>query len=103
MPTKGTAMRKITQLLRLHFEAELTNRQIARSLNLSVGVVNKYINRALKCSLSWPLPAGMDEQKLSKLLQPSSTKEPAKTKGNIDFSRIHQELKIHRVTYYNKY
>ena len=33
-------MRKLTQIIRLHFDAKLSTRPIAKSLGLSVGVVN---------------------------------------------------------------
>ena len=42
MPAQGVSMHKIKELLRLHFEAKLSQHQIAASLRLSVGVVNKY-------------------------------------------------------------
>ena len=71
MTAKGTSMRKITQILRLHFESELSTRQIAASLNVSVGVVSKYINRALNSNISWPLPNDMDEKTLLARLKPS--------------------------------
>ena len=64
MSAKGTSMRKITQILRLHFELKLSTRQIAASLKVSVGVVSKYINRALNSNVSWPLPNDMDEKTL---------------------------------------
>ena len=101
MPTKGTSMRKLTQILRLHFEANLTNRQIARSLNLSPSVVNKYVNKAKGCGLSWPLADDMDEQKLSSILLPAQGSNKSKiAKGSLDFTKIHQELKIKGVTLY---
>ena len=65
MPAKGTTMRKITQIIRLHFEAKLSTRQIADSLKVSVGVVSKYVNRALDSNISWPLPNDMDEKNIA--------------------------------------
>ncbi len=47
MSVKGTSMRKLLQILRLYFESKLSQRKIAKSLSLSVGVVSKYDNRAL--------------------------------------------------------
>jgi DNA-binding transcriptional regulator LsrR (DeoR family) len=52
MLAKGTSMRKITQIIRLHFESKLSTRQIAASLNVSVGVVSKYVNLALNSNVS---------------------------------------------------
>jgi len=71
MLVRGISMRKLTELLRLHFDIKLSTRQIARSLSLSVGVISKYIKRAQGHSLSWPLPDAMDEHRLAALLKPS--------------------------------
>ena len=46
MPVTPIPMRKIHDLLRLHFEARLSQRQIAAATKLSIGVINKYIAAA---------------------------------------------------------
>ena len=56
MPTLGVSMRKIRTILRLHHESKLSQRQISRSVQLSIGAVNKYLARAVAAGLSWPLP-----------------------------------------------
>lgn len=93
-------MRKLIPMLRLYFEAKLSTREIARSLKLSLGVVSKYLSKAKTCHLDWPLPDGMDEQKLAALLQlPTSVGCPASSaKEQIDFAKLHQELKVKGVT-----
>ena len=99
MSAKGTSMRKLIQVLRLHFESKLSRRQIAKSLSLSVGVVIKYLNRALEKNLSWPLPEGMNEPALIELLKPKTVQlNPSKAIDTIDFSKIHQELSGKGVT-----
>lgn len=86
-------MRKLTQIIRLHFDSKLSTRPIAKSLGLSVGVVNKYINRALSNNLSWPLPKGMDEQALNALLRKDSGQpNQSLSATSIDFIKVHQEL-----------
>ena len=45
-------MRKIKDVLRLKFEADLSCRQIAVSLKLSVGVISKYTKAAEEAGLS---------------------------------------------------
>ena len=57
MPNPGLAMLAIKELLRLRYEAQLSQRQIAQSLQLSVGVVSKYLRRARTQQITWPLPA----------------------------------------------
>jgi transposase len=96
MPAKEVSMHKIKDILRLHFEAQLSQHQIAASLQLSSGVVNKYLALFRAANISWPLPKEMDETKLRSLLRPHTKKvsryhEP-------DYASIHQELKRKEVT-----
>jgi len=89
-------MRKITEVLRLKFEAKLSHDQIARAVALSKGGVGKYVSLAKAQGLSWPLPEGMDEAALEARLYPprqASTRfiEP-------DHRKIHTELKRKGVT-----
>ena len=70
MPAVGVSMHKIKDILRLHFEAKLSQHQIAASLQLSSGVVNKYLSLAKIAQISWPLSTEMDEEKLRALLRP---------------------------------
>ena len=52
MPGKRSPMRKITEVLRLKFEADLSHDQIARVVGLSKGVVGKYVGLAKAQGLS---------------------------------------------------
>jgi transposase len=98
MPNKGVTMRKIKTVLRLYYEAKLSQRQIAKSLQLSVGVVNKYLQRAIKCNLSWPLPAEYDDEvRLAGLISIVSNKAVLQNAA-FDFKEIHQEMKRKSVT-----
>jgi hypothetical protein len=63
-------MRKIRDVLRLKFETGLSERAIARSLSLSNGAVNSYLQRARVAGLGWPLPDNLDDETLEKLLFP---------------------------------
>ena len=56
MAFKRLSMRKIHHVLRLFFEAGLSIRAIARSLQASPSTVGDYIRRAHTAGLSWPLP-----------------------------------------------
>ena len=95
-------MRKIKTLLRLHFECNLSQHKIAKSLSLSVGVVNKYPQKAKNLNLSWPLPQQLDDEKLLNSYltshKPQQNLETQKTSQQIDFVLIHQELKRKGVT-----
>ncbi len=66
-------MRKIKEVLRLKYEANLSSRQIAASLKLSVGVISKYTQAAEVAGVSWPLPDGLDDATLEERLFPLAT------------------------------
>ena len=61
MPAKGSAMRKIKEILRLKFEAKFSHERIAAATGASKGVVSNYVQRAAQKGLSWPLPDDLDE------------------------------------------
>ena len=65
-------MRKIKEVLRLKHEAKLSNRAIARSCNICHKTVKRYLKRAKKAGLSWPLPEGMDDEALERMLFPEA-------------------------------
>ena len=62
MSAKEVSMNKLKIILRLHHESKLSQHQIAKSLSLSVGVVNKYLQRAKAAKLSWPLPTELEDE-----------------------------------------
>ncbi len=54
MPTQRLSMRRIREVLRLRHQG-LTERVIARMLDVSSGVVHSYVRRARLAGLNWPL------------------------------------------------
>lgn len=96
MSAKGISMHKIKDILRLHFEAQLSQHQTAASLQISSGVVNKYLALFRSANLLWPLPEEIDEIKLRALLRPQITK--VSNYHEPDYASIHQELKRKGVT-----
>ena len=77
-------MFQLKEILRLYYELELSQHDIAKSLNISSGSVNAYINKFINAGHHWPVS---DE-----ILQ-SITKATAST---LDFSLVHTELKSHK-------
>ena len=65
---KGLSMRKVREVLRLHYAAGLSTRAIAQSLKVSPATVGKYIRRAEVQGLSWPLPEPLDDAALERRL-----------------------------------
>lgn len=90
-------MRLVTEVLRLKHAANLSHRQIARSLRIGIGTVTNYLAAAERAGLSWPLPAEMDEATLAETLWPPSPATESKFVPP-DFSYIHEQLKHKGVT-----
>lgn len=65
-------MRKIRDVLRLRLAAGLSIRQIKDSTKISVGAIQKLLNKAEELDLSWPLPAEMDDNQLARLFYPDT-------------------------------
>jgi transposase len=90
-------MRKIEEVLRLRAQGFSTRRM---SLATGVGktTIIEYLRRAGTAGVSWPLPAGLDEAALERLLFPP----PASAKGRRipepDWAAVHRELKRPGVT-----
>jgi len=89
-------MRKLTDILRLKHQGGLSHAKIAAALGLSKGVVGKYVSLANAKGIAWPLPEGLDEAALERLLFASPAK--AGRFAEPDFHEIHQELKRKGVT-----
>lgn len=86
-------MQKIRQVLRLRYEAQLSARQIARSLNVSKQAVADYLVRAEAAGLRWPLPAELDDAQLEAMLFPATPPVPHVTrKPKPNWVEIHEAL-----------
>ena len=78
MPMPRTAMNKIREIIRLHAECNLTQRAIARTLNISRPVVKKYIESLTSAGLDYQTICAMDDDtllsKLEDLIKAPSTR-----------------------------
>ena len=90
-PKKVTVLR-LKDILRLHHEARLSHRQIARSLGLSIGVISKYLTRARLAGIDWPLPPDTDESQLLAILQPKRNGVATQGLAEPDFAELSLEL-----------
>jgi hypothetical protein len=95
VPGKRSTVRQIREILRLHHEAQLGERQIAAICLVGKGTVQRFLQRAAAAGLGWPLPEGLDDTQLEKLLFPP-VPAPAGTRPQPDFTKVHQELKSNR-------
>lgn len=91
-------MRKIREVLRLHYEQGRTNREIGRSLKISPGTVSNYLTRTKAAKVSWPLSDEWTEDKLYTTLFPQTSQANKKQGPLPDMGKIHQELKRKGVT-----
>ena len=70
MPAHRLSMHKIRDVLRMHFQLQLSHRQIARALSLSRAGVRVTIERAKAAGLTWPLPGTKTDAELELRLYP---------------------------------
>lgn len=96
MPMERLSMRKIKEVLRLKYECQLSNVKIASSCQISREAVRKYLLRANKAQLNWPLPLDLDDEAIERLLFPSEFIDKKKPQPN--WSDVHNELKKKGVT-----
>ena len=89
-------MRKTKEILRLAQESGLSNRQIARSLQISPSTVGQCLKRAETAGLAWPLPPSMDDEALERLLYGEIKTEPSRPLP--DMKWVHTELSKKNVT-----
>jgi transposase len=90
-------MRKIKEVLRLRFAADLNQEQIARSCSISQSTVHRYLQRTAAAGIEWPLPEEYDDRQLNELLFPlRPVRSQANRRSGADFADVHRELKAHR-------
>ena len=93
------SMRKIREVLRLKWGCNLSNRAIGRSCQISHSTVREYLERADAAELKWPLPEGLDEERLYELLYPEDNFSPRQAARPLPvWEKVRQELKKRHVT-----
>jgi transposase len=90
-------MRKITEALRLHHECGRTQREIARAIGASPTTVGQYLKRAKAAGLGYPLPSGLDEEAIDRLLFPPPLPVDV-ARPEPDWAWAHGELRKKGVT-----
>ena len=90
-------MRKVREVLRLHYAAGMSLRAVARSLKVSPATVGKCIRRAEAQGLSWPLPDSLDDAGLERRLFPAPAPR-VRPRPLPQWSEVHRELRAKGVT-----
>ena len=94
MPTQRLSMRRIKQLLTMHFGAGASTREIARELGIAPSTVREYLGRASAAGIGWPLAADVtDESLLARLFVNAGVRAGARFHAEPDWSALVRELK----------
>ena len=92
-------MFKLRDVLRMHFEAQMSQRQIARALSLSRAGVQSTIGRAETAGLTWPLPTTMTDADLQSRLYPRSSIAVGRPRVALpDWQQVRSDLNNPNVT-----
>lgn len=77
----------------------MSQRAVARSLGLAQGTVSKYVNRARRADLTWPLPPELDDDvRLENRLFPPPSDRPRDERPHPDWALVHLGLRRRNVT-----
>lgn len=68
MAMERIPVRKIKETLRLRHACKLSQREVAGAVRVAPSTVSDYLKRAKTAGLSWPLPEGLDDDALERLL-----------------------------------
>lgn len=90
-------MSKIREALRLRASG-LTTRKVGDSIVVGRTAVSKYVSRAARAELSWPLPDGLTDAAIEALLFPAPPADAATTYPKPDWAHVHRELRKPGVT-----
>ena len=85
------SMRRIREILRLKFEAGLSQRAIARALGVSNSTVSEAFSRLGEAGLAWPLPEGLTDAELEKRLYRARGQAVANPREP-DWALVHRKL-----------
>ena len=94
MPTQRLSMRRIKQLLTMHFGAGASTRSIARELGISPSTVRDYLGRASAAGITWPLSADVtDECLMARLFVNAGVRAGVRLHAEPDWTSLVRELK----------
>jgi transposase len=97
MTQERLTLKKIREIIRLKYEAGLSNRAIAGACKVSNSTVGEYLRRAKAAGVGWPLP-DMGEEDLYKKLFPNQTQVIEKSYPMPNWEEVRKELRQKGVT-----
>ncbi|MEO8767281.1 MAG: IS21 family transposase, partial [Nitrosospira sp.] len=92
------SMRKIREVLRLKFELDLSERQIAKSTQTSRSTVGEYLRRFAISGLSWPLPPALSDTDIAARVFQAKAALPDALRPAPDWAQVNQEMRRKGVT-----
>jgi len=98
MAKERLSMRKIKEVLRLHFEHRQSARQIAKSCNIARSTVKEYLRRAEQARLTWSLSPEMDDATLENQLFPPAPLISLEKRQMPPMEYLHRERRRKGVT-----
>jgi transposase len=99
MPAERITMRRVREIVRLRFSAQLTAREIARQSGVPESTVRAAIKRFQSSGLSWPLPEALTDTEFEAALYASSSpRSGQRSRAEPDWAAVHRELKRKHVT-----
>jgi transposase len=94
VPTERLSMRRIRQVLQLHFGARVSARLIALEVGVGRSTVQDYVARAMGANLGWPLPPDLTDAVLEQRLFPAPTAKPGQRRHpEPDWAALVREMK----------
>lgn len=100
MPARRIVMRKLKEILRLHFLAGLSGRKVAKCTGVGKSAVSKHLARAEDIGLSWDQIEPMPEEKLEALMYPEAALARRQSVVKPDWDEVAKELRRKGVTRY---
>lgn len=91
MAQERISMRKIKEVLRLHYEAKLSQANIAKVNHISRYTVGQYIMRFAAAGLSWPLSGEINDTLLENKLFPG--KKDKSRRPALDYGYLLKEIR----------
>ncbi len=92
------SMRKIREVLRLKFELNLSERQIAKSTQTSRSSAGEYLRRFAKSGLSWPLPPALSDTDIAARVFQAKAALPDALRPAPGWAQVNQEMRRKGVT-----
>ncbi|WP_158745670.1 IS21 family transposase [Acidisphaera sp. L21] len=94
MPRPRLSMRRIKQLLTMHFGAGASARRIAHEIGVAPSTVREYLGRAAAAGISWPLATDVtDESLMAQMFVNAGVRAGARFHAEPDWSALVGELK----------